>query len=236
MPHPEPAIWAVIPAAGRGRRMGGETPKQYLPLAGRSVIDHTLACFTAHPRVTGIVVVIAADDTEWLRHELQTGKPVHVVEGGAERCHSVFNALRFLQVHMHMQANDWVLVHDAARPCLHPDDLTRLIETFQHDPVGGILAAPLADTLKCADTHGKITETVERAGLWRAFTPQMFRFGLLRAALEAALADGHPVTDEAAAMETAGHPVRVLEGRADNIKITTPADLELAAQILQARK
>lgn len=232
MPHPEPAIWVVIPAAGSGRRMGDKLPKQYLPLAGRSVIDHTLACFTAHPRVTGIVVVVAADDTEWRRHEPQTDKPVHVVTGGAERCHSVFNALHFLQVHA--QANDWVLVHDAARPCLHYNDLNQLLETFQHDPVGGILAVPLADTLKRADAQGKITATVERAGLWCALTPQMFRLGLLHAALEAALAADHPVTDEAAAMEAAGYPVRMLEGRSDNIKITTRIDLALASCLLQA--
>src|SRR5690606_25190200 len=132
--------------------------------------------------------------------------------------------------------DDWVLVHDAARPCLHSDDLDRLITTFAGDPVGGILAAPLADTLKRADDCGNITATVERTGLWRALTPQMFRFGLLQAALDAVLAAGQPVTDEAAAMEAAGHPVRILEGRSDNIKITTLADIDLAAGVLQGRR
>lgn len=234
MPNADSAIWVVIPAAGRGRRMGKETPKQYLPLAGRAVIDHTLACFTSHPRISGLAIAIAADDSEWPRHAPHTDKSVYVVEGGAERCHSVRNALRSLADKL--APDDWVLVHDAARPCLHSDDLDRLITTFAGDPVGGILAAPLADTLKRADDGGNITATVERTGLWRALTPQMFRFGLLQAALDAALAAGQPVTDEAVAMEAAGHPVRILEGRADNIKITTPADIDLAAEVLQGRR
>lgn len=232
MPAAEPAVWVMIPAAGRGRRMGEATPKQYLPLAGRTVIDHTLACFTAHPRITGIVVAIAADDAEWPRHVPQAEKPVHVVTGGAERCYSVQNAMAFLADKV--SADDWVLVHDAARPCLHSGDLDRLLENFMQDSVGGILAIPLADTLKRADADGKITATVERSGLWRALTPQMFRFGLLQAALNSVLAAGQSVTDEAAAMEAAGYPVRLLEGRPDNIKITTPADLVLAASVLQA--
>ncbi len=148
MPVTEPAVWVMIPAAGRGRRMGEATPKQYLPLAGRTVIDHTLACFTAHPRITGIVVAIAADDAEWSQHVPQTDKPVHVVTGGAERCYSVQNALTFLADKV--SADDWVLVHDAARPGLTTTALGRLIDACLLAGQGGLLALPVADTLKRA--------------------------------------------------------------------------------------
>lgn len=230
----EAQIWAIIPAAGRGRRMGGDTPKQYLPLAGKSVIAHTLECFARHPRIAGIVVAIAPDDVEWSRHAAAVkDKALHVVEGGAERCHSVLNALRLLSDQLPESA--WVMVHDAARPCLHADDITRLIGVLRNDPVGGLLAVPVSDTLKRSDSDQRGIGTIERAGLWRALTPQMFRLGLLLSALESSVVAGELPTDEAAAIEAAGDAPRLVEGRVDNIKITTRADLILAEAVLAAR-
>lgn len=230
------AVWAVVPAAGRGRRMGADMPKQYLPLAGRPVIEHTLEVLLAHPRVDGVVVAVAADDPEWFRVAGRLGarfaKPLQTVEGGAERAYSVLHGLHHLSGRL--RERDWVLVHDAARPCLHPDDLSRLITVSRDGPVGGILAVPVSDTLKRADAEQHVAETVDRRHLWRALTPQMFRLDLLLAALDAALRAGLEVTDEAAAMERAGHPVRLVEGRPDNVKITTRSDLELAERLLQS--
>jgi len=229
-------FWAVIPAAGSGTRMGAGLPKQYLPLAGRTVIEHVLNCFLNHPSIVGVTVAIAADDRYWRQYQpRQLAKPLHTVPGGQERVHSVLNGLRALQDKL--QADDWVLVHDAVRPCLHPEDLDKLIRTLERETVGGILAAPLADTVKRVGENNLIHDTPDRQKLWRAFTPQMFRFRLLTEALEAALASGNVPTDEAAAVE-ARFPdqVRVVEGRSDNIKITRPSDLVLAEAILTGRK
>ncbi|MFN2349587.1 MAG: 2-C-methyl-D-erythritol 4-phosphate cytidylyltransferase [Thioalkalivibrio sp.] len=221
-----PAFWAVIPAAGVGRRMGSDRPKQYLPLAGRTVLEHTLDVFARHPRITGLVVAIGAEDPWFKTLSLDTGKPMRVVQGGEERCHSVLNGLRDLKAVA--ADDDWVLVHDAARPCLSHADLDRLIATLETDSVGGLLATPMSDTLKRADRSGRVAETVDRNGLWRAFTPQMFRLGLLAEALQSALAAGTLVTDDASAMERAGHAPRLVEGSPANLKITSPADLALA--------
>ncbi|MDE2273938.1 MAG: 2-C-methyl-D-erythritol 4-phosphate cytidylyltransferase [Gammaproteobacteria bacterium] len=230
-----PRFWAVVPAAGRGTRMGGEVPKQYLPLAGRTVIEHTLECLLAQARIAAVTVAVAADDVyakRCLAHSWN--KPVKLAPGGAQRAHSVLNALHSLRDELH--ADDWVLVHDAVRPCLHAEDLDKLMRTLERHAVGGILAAPLDDTVKQVGEDGTIQATPDRQKLWRAFTPQMFRYGLLHAALQTTLDSGRVPTDEAAAMETA-HPgqVRVVEGRSDNIKITRPADVVLAEAILGAR-
>lgn len=218
--------WAVVPAAGVGRRMGMALPKQYLPLAGFSVIVHALHTLLQHPRIRGAVVVISAGDTWWERIRLTPEKPLLRATGGEERCHSVLNGLQTLADWA--APDDWVLVHDAARPCLLAADLDRLMTTLQDDPVGGLLAVPVRDTLKRADPEGRVCATVDRADLWHALTPQMFRFNLLREALQDALARNLLVTDDAAAMEAAGWAPRLVEGRADNIKITRPEDLELA--------
>lgn len=215
--------------------MGGEVPKQYLPLAGCAVIEHVLKCFLAHARIAGITVAIAADDTWWQRHRPRaSGKPLRITQGGKERAHSVLNALHSLRVEL--RTDDWVLVHDAVRPCLHAEDLDKLMQTLEQDPVGGILAAPLSDTVKHVDDAHMIHDTPDRRNLWRAFTPQMFRYGLLNEALESALAAGHAPTDESAAVE-ALHPdrVSVVEGRSDNIKITRASDLALAEAILKSQ-
>lgn len=227
--------WFVVPAAGASRRMGGSTPKQYLPLAGRTVIEHALAPLLATPALAGGVVAIAADDPHWHGLPAALRARVLTVTGGAERCRSVLNGL--LALATTAADDDWVLVHDAARPCLTVTDLERLIAACADDEVGGLLAAPVADTLKrAADTDARVVETVARDGLWRALTPQLFRLGLLRRALESALAAGVAPTDEAEAVERLGLRPRLVEGSAQNLKITHPADLELAERLLQQRR
>jgi 2-C-methyl-D-erythritol 4-phosphate cytidylyltransferase len=221
-----PKHWAVVPAAGVGRRMGGQVPKQYLELAGRRVLDHTLSRLLQHPRIAGIALALGAEDGWWPQCA-HAGHPAIVrVEGGAERCHSVLNGLVALEPLAAI--DDWVLVHDAARPCLRSTDIDRLLERLTGHPVGGLLGVPVRDTMKRADAAGAIRETVSRDGLWHAYTPQMFRYGMLRSAIEGALLAGRLVTDEASAMEMAGHAPLLVEGHDDNIKVTRPADLALA--------
>ena len=215
--------------------MGSADPKQYLTLCGKTVLEHTLTRITGHPRIAATVLVIAAEDGHWPR---LAGGFAHssllIVHGGAERCHSVLSGLRALAAHAAPQ--DWVLVHDAARPCVRREDLERLIEQLQDHPVGGLLGIPVTDTMKRSDAHGNVIETIRRDGLWRALTPQMFRYGMLSRALIAALERDVLVTDEAAAMEMAGYAPRMVEGHADNIKITLPQDLILADMYLQQQE
>jgi len=221
-----PRCWALVPAAGVGRRMGSKIPKQYLQLAGRPVLEHTLERLLGHPLIEGVVVALSADDAWWPSLGFAADSRVLRVDGGAERCHSVLNGLAALQ--RIAPPESWVLVHDAARPCLRAGDIDRLVGELHRHPVGGILAAPLHDTVKQADDAGDIARTLPRERLWRAFTPQMFRLDGLKSALESALEKGLLVTDEASAMELAGHAPRLVEGHADNIKITRPEDLALA--------
>ena len=224
----------VVPAAGAGRRMANGVPKQYLDIGQKSVLEHTLDALLSCRYISTVVVVIAADDGRWPQLEAQyRDRPVATVTGGAERCHSVLNGLEYLAETS--ADDDWVLVHDAARPCLRTGDIETLIETLGDDAVGGLLGVPVADTMKRVDAGGQVEQTVTREGLWHAFTPQMFRLGPLRAALLQSLAAGRRVTDEAAAMEMAGHRPRMVQGHKDNIKITLPADLALAEFHLQVR-
>jgi 2-C-methyl-D-erythritol 4-phosphate cytidylyltransferase len=216
-------FWVVVPAAGRGSRFGGERPKQYLPVAGRPLILHTLERLLAHPAIVGAMVVLAADDAYWPGIETVAGKTVLTCTGGAERADSVLAGIAALPESV--RQDDFVLVHDAARPNLAPADLDRLLERGGADPVGAILAAPVRDTLKRAGDDGGIDRTEPREALWRAFTPQMFRRLQLRRALEAARAAGVAITDEAMAMERQGLRPLLIEGSEDNFKITTPADL-----------
>ena len=222
----EPHYWAIVPAAGVGRRMGTAIPKQYLPLAGLSVIAHTLRTLLSHPRISGVVVAISSADQWWESVHLDASKPLLSVKGGEERCYSVSNCLSTLEALA--QPDDWVLVHDAVRPCLRGSDLDRLIETLASDPVGGLLAVPVRDTIKRADANGRVNFTVERSDLWHALTPQMFRLSVLRCALQRALENQRLVTDEASAIELAGLAPRLVEGHGDNIKITCTEDLVLA--------
>lgn len=230
----EQTFWAIIPAAGIGSRMLADRPKQYLALHGKTVIEQTISCFTSHPRISGIVVALAEHDVTWPTLVIQTDKPLYIVSGGVERCHSVLNALRFLQEETTARKNDWVLVHDAARPCLRAEDMDRLMITMVQHPVGGILGVPVHDTLKRIDVAAVIEETIDRKNIWHALTPQMFRLGMLYEALESALANDMLVTDEASAMEQAGHAPLIVEGHADNIKITRPEDLALAGYFLSS--
>ena len=169
--------WAVVPAAGVGRRMGGEVPKQYLELLGRKVIDHSLQRLLDHPRIEAAYVALAETDDEWAGTEHAGDARVVRVAGGVERCHSVLNALHALAAHA--AADDWVLVHDAARPCLSAADLDHLIRQLTDHPVGGLLGIPVQDTLKRVSADSAVEETVPRRDLWQAYTPQMFRLDLL---------------------------------------------------------
>lgn len=223
-------IWVVVPAAGRGSRVGGDVPKQYRTLLGRPLMQHTLERLVSHPRIAGVAVVLSADDAFWPGWSELHGKPVRTATGGTERADSVLAGVRSLPTSV--GDNDWVLVHDAARPCLRHDDLDRLLDRGCAHPVGAILAAPVSDTLKRAGATGGIARTEPRAGLWRALTPQLFRRGPLQHALQSAASDGVAITDEAMAMERLGHAPLLVEGAADNIKVTTPADLAFAEFLL----
>ena len=219
------AHWCVIPAAGRGARFGGETPKQYLEVAGKSVLVHTLEALLSHPRIAGAMVVLPPADASWPAGFVALhGKPVLTCTGGATRAASVANGLAALPADV--AAGDAVLVHDAARPNLAHADLDALFEALDAGPEGAILAAPVRDTLKRADDSGRIRATEPRDGLWRALTPQAFPRQSLADALAAASKAGIEPTDEAMAMELAGRSARLVAGREDNFKITTPADLE----------
>jgi len=222
-------LWCVVPAAGRGTRVGGDCPKQYLPLAGRSLIHHTLERLAAHPQISGLLVVLGAHDAHWSGIDTLNGKPVHTAIGGAERCDSVLAGLDALPAEI--ASSDFVLVHDAARPCVRLADISKLIElATQQD--GGLLGAPLRDTLKRADAHGRSELTERRDLRWRAFTPQLFRRGQLAAALRDTAQRGERVSDEAMAMEQAGFAPLLVEGAEDNIKVTTAADFALAEFLL----
>ncbi len=222
-------LWCVVPAAGRGTRVGGDCPKQYLPLAGRPLIEHTLKRLAAHPRIAGLMVVLGAHDEHWPGTFALNGKPVHTAIGGAERCDSVLAGLDALPTDV--AGEDFVLVHDAARPCVRLADIERLIERAGATE-GGLLGAPLRDTLKHANEAGHSERTESRDRRWRAFTPQMFRRAALCAALREASRQGVQVSDEAMAMELAGFAPLLVEGAEDNIKVTTAADFALAEFLL----
>jgi 2-C-methyl-D-erythritol 4-phosphate cytidylyltransferase len=224
------ALWCVLPAAGKGVRAGGDRPKQYQPIAGRPMLEHTLERLAAHPRIAGLVVVIAADDPHFGAMESIGGKPLLVAVGGGERSDSVLAGLHALPASV--ADDDFVLVHDAARPCVRADDISRLIDEAGKGE-GGLLGAPLRDTLKRADTGCHSIATEPRDGRWRAFTPQMFRRGALVRALRLAAEAGIVVSDEAMAMERTGVTPLLVEGSEDNIKVTTPADFALAEFLLQ---
>ena len=230
--RPADRYWAVVPAAGSGTRFSPDSPKQLAPLGAGTVLENALAPLVAHPAIAGIVVVLAPSDTR-ARELLEPLRPkVRTAPGGARRAQSVRNGLAALAG---LAADgDWVLVHDAARPCLPRADLDRLMTELSGDPVGGILASPVGDTLKRVTESGNIEHTVERAGLWRALTPQMFRYRLLREALDLALAAGIDVSDDAAAVERTGSKPRIVAGSSANIKVTRPEDLAVANAILGA--
>jgi 2-C-methyl-D-erythritol 4-phosphate cytidylyltransferase len=227
------AVWAVVPAAGIGSRMQAECPKQYLLLDDKPVLQHTLERLACHPDIAGIVVAIAENDRWWpdLQASLQLDCELLVVQGGVQRADSVLNALSVLS--SHLSTDPWLLVHDAARPCLRLSDIDTMLQCLTNDDVGGILGVPLTDTVKRVGASNRIEQTVCRQGLWRAATPQMFRLQRLFAALTSAIEQGLTITDEASAIEFTGMQPKLVEGHSDNIKITLPQDLALAGLFLR---
>lgn len=225
--------WALVPAAGSGRRVGADIPKQYLRAAGKPLIEHALDALLSHAGIQGAVVALPVDDCHWPGWTTLHGKPVVTCLGGGDRAASVLAALR--AVPDQIAADVIVLVHDAARPNLHTDDISRLIDAAQRHADGAILAAPVRDTLKRANGDQNIATTESRDRIWRALTPQAFRRDLLLRALETAAADGVTVTDDAQAVERLGLHPHLVEGREDNLKVTTSADLALAEFLLISR-
>lgn len=220
------SLIAIVPAAGVGRRFGGDIPKQYLPLLGRTVMEHSLELLLGIDAIERIVVAVHADDTRWQSLAIFGDARIETVIGGGERCHSVHNAL--LHVRSHYSDCEWALVHDVARPCCPHGDIEKLLQQLADHPVGGLLATPCSDTLKRVDAMQQVQETVDRSQLWQAQTPQLFRASLLTDALEFCLGSGAIVTDEAQALEAMGLVPAVVEGSRGNIKITRPEDLALA--------
>lgn len=227
-----PRIWAVIPAAGVGRRMAAEVPKQYLELLGRPIISWTLQALLAHSAVHAGVVALADHDSLWDTMPDDHDRALHRVTGGAERSDSVLAALDFLLERQDAE-NDWAIVHDAVRPCVAHDDIDRLLAAGLNRPDGALLAVPVRDTLKRQNGDGRVQGTASRDGLWQAMTPQLFPVRRLHQALSAAVEQGKPVTDDAQAMEAAGYQPLLVEGRPTNVKITRQYDLLLARAILQ---
>jgi 2-C-methyl-D-erythritol 4-phosphate cytidylyltransferase len=222
----------IIPAAGSGSRMGSELPKQYLPLLGLPLIAHPLAVFSASSRIASINIVLNADDDHWQQLMPRVGAKVNVLRcGGKTRAATVLNGLNAIEEKVGTE--DWVLVHDAARPGLNAALLDRLLDELENDPVGGLLAIPLADTLKRGNALNRVEKTEPRESLWQAQTPQMFRYGLLREALQKS---GDQPTDEAQAIEALGYQAKLVAGELRNLKITYPQDLAIAEAILDADK
>ena len=220
--------YALVPCAGVGARAGAGGPKQYIAVAGRTVVMHTLAALRRVPRLTATLVVLARNDTQFeLAAPSFDGWALRC--GGATRAASVAAGLAAL-ADRGARPHDWVLVHDAARCLLHPEAVERLISACSGDAVGGLLALPLADTLKQADSDGRVAATLDRGDKWTAQTPQMFRLGLLRQALARA---GDTATDEASAIEAIGHAPLLVHGEPDNFKLTWPADFALAERLLR---
>lgn len=226
------SVIAVVPAAGVGSRMKADRPKQYLKINDKTILEHTVEKLLAHPQVSQIVVAISDDDPYYPELPLTQNPQVIRVAGGSERADSVLSALDYIEK---QQLGDWVMVHDAARPCVQLSDIDKLISTAINHDIGAILAAPVRDTMK-RGAQGQIEHTVERADLWHALTPQMFRAEPLWSVLSEALQQGVSITDEASAFEWKGFSPALVAGRSDNFKITQPEDLALAEFYLSQNK
>ena len=227
-------FWAVIPAAGIGRRMGAEKPKQYLRILNRTILEHSLRPFCEHPLIKGVAVVVAENDDHWQTLAVSGHAKVTRAPGGRERCHSVLNGLD--RIAEFAGDDDWVLVHDAARPCVTVADIDRLIAGVRDHPVGGILAIPVGDTVKQVGQDHEIQATINRERLWRALTPQMFRLDLLKESIASATGDNLFVTDEAQAMENRGYKPGIVQGGSHNIKVSQAEDLALAEFYLKEQE
>jgi len=228
--------WAIIPAAGSSQRIGTAVPKQYLSLGDTTVIEASLSSFLKHPNIDGVIVALQADDQYWANLAVTKNEKIHTVIGGGSRAESVHNAIKYLE-NTPAKDEDFVLVHDAARPCLRYTDLDSLIQQLEQDDVGGILAAPVSDTLKLIEKQAglinTVNKTLDRENIWRAFTPQMFRLVTLKKALAHCIKQNIKVTDEASAVEALGLQVKLIKGHSDNIKVTHAEDLELASTIFK---
>lgn len=219
----------VIPAAGIGSRFGGKIPKQYFPIGDRALASHTLAVLLACPGLKRLVVALSPEDTWFAQLPEASDSRIECVIGGSERADSVLNGLQ----HLAGERDDsWVLVHDMARPCITVAMIEGLLTELAEHPVGGILALPVNDTVKKGDRSQGIEQTLDRSDMWLAQTPQMFRYRLLFDALHQGLAQGLNITDEASAVEAAGHKAKLVAGNVRNLKVTRPDDLALAALYL----
>lgn len=224
-----PRVFAIVPAAGQGTRIGDPVPKQYIALAGRPLMFHSLEALARVARIERIFVVLSPHDRHWREHDWSAlaAKVEPLYAGGAHRPESVANALAMIE--RRLAPDDWVLVHDAARPCIRSELVEQFLDAMGNDPIGGLLAMPLADTLKSAEAGQRVAATIPRLNLWRAQTPQMFRFELLRRGL-----DQRPdATDESQAVESLHYAPRLIEGENGNLKVTFAEDLELAEMILR---
>ncbi|MCP1065968.1 2-C-methyl-D-erythritol 4-phosphate cytidylyltransferase [Serratia symbiotica] len=219
-----PLVTAILPAAGIGSRTQADCPKQYLTIGHRSILEHAINALLRHPRIQRVIVAISLGDQQFKQLPIAADPRVSVTIGGRQRADSVLAGLQLAG-----DAQQWVLVHDAARPCLHADDLARLLAITEHSKVGGILASPVRDTMKRAEPSlGTISQTIERQELWHALTPQLFPLALLKHCLQRALDESVTITDEASALEYCGYHPLLVSGRSDNIKVTRPEDLALA--------
>ncbi len=225
------ALWVVVPAAGIGARVGGDKPKQYQTLHGKAILEWTLERLLNIPCIAGVVVVLASDDTWWSTLSVAHHQRIITTTGGDTRAHSVINGIKALP--NTVANNDWLLVHDAARPCVTQAEISKLIEAVQHSAVGGLLALPVTDTIKHVNDAAEVEKTLNRNQLWRALTPQMFPRQLLLDALKTHVATAHLITDESSAIEAQGLQPLVVTGSEQNIKVTWPEDLALAAFYLQ---
>jgi len=232
-------IWAIVPAAGMGKRMLSDIPKQYLLLNGRPVLEYTLNTLLQNNAIAGLVIALQPDDEFFSELQIDSKKPVIRTVGGKERADSVLNAINTLFEHPQFDAdNDWVMVHDAVRACLRQEDIDKLVGDVAENPNGGLLALPVRDTMKRQTVEGgfaTVATTVDRENLWHALTPQYFPAKSLKEALEKALQESLGVTDESSAMEFAGFSPVLVNGNEDNIKITRPDDLRLASLYLKNR-
>lgn len=227
------AIVAIVPAAGVGSRMQADRPKQYLTIDGKTVLEHTVDKLLSHTLISRVIVAISEDDPYYPTLALSQREEVIRVPGGKERADSVLSGLSYVALH---QLSEWVMVHDAARPCVRLQDIDSLVEQAQSHHCGAILASPVRDTMKRANGQQEIDHTVEREALWHALTPQMFKTEQLTQALSSALSEGVAITDEASALEWLGESPALVKGSADNIKITQPEDLALAEFYLTRNK
>ncbi len=230
-----PFFFALIPAAGSGSRMSSLLPKQYLPIVGKPMIYHAIKTLYLNQEINFILVVLAPDDQKWSTYDWSefSDKLIVLPCGGATRAESVLNGLKAAHTQHEINTDDWILVHDGARPCLTATQLNKMIQTLKHDEVGGLLAIPVADTLKRCHDQNKVVRTESREDLWQAQTPQMFRHNLLTKALNQA--DPTKITDDASAIEALGLQPKLITSDAYNFKVTYPQDLALAELILKQR-